>query len=292
MFRTSLGPDSGMAFLFKKPDVLSFWGRNTLIPLDIAFVDNDGVISNISHINTNSMKSVSSSKKCLMAIEANLGWFESNGIKPGCKVNLDKLTYESGVVVFDKNIKTAQFGHYMNSLKKENDPNIVPDRIEPKSGDEVKTIQQIPQDGQNLPVLTEENIGKYLEDSFDENEEQSLIGDQIPQDGSDEIEEEIQELEAIEPNEDEYPEFSSTTEAIKWAENNDESIRIYYITDKGRDLVRDVEPHGEFYARTTGNKILVTFDKNVGDIRAFIVGNIMHHQFIGEKFNRKFVVQN
>lgn len=290
MFRTSLNPDCGMAFLFKKPNVLSFWGRNTLIPLDIAFVDSDGVISNISHINTNSLKSVSSNKKCLMAIEANLGWFESNGIKPGHKVNLDKLTYESGIVVFDKNIKTAQFGHYMDGLRKRNDPVLSPTNQELESGED-KVIQPNPQ---NLPVLTEENIGQYLEDALDEEEANKFDPQRLEQ-PREEAEENIPPVdvpeEPVRPTEDEYPEFTSTEDAIRWAENNDEVVKIYYITDGGRDIIRNVEPHGEFHAKTTGNQILVTFDKNVGDIRAFIVGNIMHHEFVGEKFNRKFVVQ-
>lgn len=37
---------------------------------------------------------------------------------------------------------------------------------------------------------------------------------------------------------------------------------------------RTVEPHYTFIAQTTGNEILVTFDRDQNDIRAFIVGNI------------------
>src|SRR3989337_2732457 len=39
MNRTSLPPDSGMLFVFDTPRVLSFWMKNTLIPLDVVFID-------------------------------------------------------------------------------------------------------------------------------------------------------------------------------------------------------------------------------------------------------------
>jgi len=49
---------------------------------------------------------------------------------------------------------------------------------------------------------------------------------------------------------------------------------------------RIVEPHYTFYATTTGNSILVTWDRDVEDIRAFIVGNIHPKgvRYIGENF--------
>lgn len=49
---------------------------------------------------------------------------------------------------------------------------------------------------------------------------------------------------------------------------------------------RTVEPHYVFYAYTTGNMVLVTWDRDVQDIRAFIVGNIHPNgvRYEGEKF--------
>jgi uncharacterized membrane protein (UPF0127 family) len=48
MFRTSLAPDRGMLFLFSKEDSLQFWMFQTLIPLDIIWIDSDKKIVEIS----------------------------------------------------------------------------------------------------------------------------------------------------------------------------------------------------------------------------------------------------
>lgn len=48
MFRRHLAPDRGMLFEFDRPDVQSFWMKNTLIPLDIIYIGADGRIVSIA----------------------------------------------------------------------------------------------------------------------------------------------------------------------------------------------------------------------------------------------------
>src|SRR5947199_10828039 len=50
MFRQSLGANEGMLFVFEQPSEQCFWMKNTLIPLSVAFVADDGAIVNIEHM--------------------------------------------------------------------------------------------------------------------------------------------------------------------------------------------------------------------------------------------------
>jgi len=131
----------------------------------------------------------------------------------------------------------------------------------------------------DLPVLRPEDLEGALEDDYDD-------------EGTLEPEEEYEEPELVYPPEDAYPEFATTGDALNYAERNNEIMRIHYTTKRGRDISREVEPHGQFYARTTGNRILVTFDRTVEDIRAFIIDNIRYHVFLGEDFEHKFIVSS
>lgn len=81
--RENLAPDSGMLFFYEAPQVLSFWMKDTWIPLSIAFLDEKGCIVQIEKMTPRSLKPVRSKKKCLYALEMNRGWFEKNDLHPG-----------------------------------------------------------------------------------------------------------------------------------------------------------------------------------------------------------------
>ncbi|MBN2536968.1 DUF192 domain-containing protein [candidate division WOR-3 bacterium] len=84
MFRQALAPDSGMLFVFDSASVQQFWMKNTWIPLDIAFIESSGVITDILQMATlDTVTPYRSSRPVLYALETNQGWFVARGIRPG-----------------------------------------------------------------------------------------------------------------------------------------------------------------------------------------------------------------
>jgi len=88
MFREHLPKNAGMLFKFDNPQVLKFWGMNTYIPLDIAFINENNRIIKIDRIKKMSFSGVSSDDKSVIAIEANDGFFRDNEIKVGDAIEL------------------------------------------------------------------------------------------------------------------------------------------------------------------------------------------------------------
>jgi uncharacterized membrane protein (UPF0127 family) len=91
MFRQSMPENEGMLFVYKEPQEMSFWMRNTFIPLDIAFVGADGIILNIHQARPLDesvlYRSAGSAK---YVIETNQGWFSRHGIRPGDRVTFGR----------------------------------------------------------------------------------------------------------------------------------------------------------------------------------------------------------
>ena len=83
MDRTSICENCGMLFRFSQPRMAGFWMKNTLIPLDIAFVRADGIITDIKAMQPHDLTSTNSSQQVLYAWEMNQGWFAKNTIKVG-----------------------------------------------------------------------------------------------------------------------------------------------------------------------------------------------------------------
>jgi len=87
MYRTSLRPDAGMLFDFKTPQAVAFWMRNTLIPLDMLFIDKDGWIINIAEqARPHDETPIPSRGIVLGVLEIAGGRAAELGIEPGDKV--------------------------------------------------------------------------------------------------------------------------------------------------------------------------------------------------------------
>jgi uncharacterized protein len=87
MFREKLGPYDGMLFDFHQDAPVSFWMKNTLIPLDMVFIAGDGTVK---HVHANavplSTDAIPSQFPVRAVLEINGGSARLLGIKPGDKV--------------------------------------------------------------------------------------------------------------------------------------------------------------------------------------------------------------
>lgn len=86
MFRREMGTHEGMLFVNEEPGVRCFWMRNTLIPLSIAFIGDDGTIVNIAEMDALSERSHCAAQPVRFALEMNTGWFAKRGLKAGTRL--------------------------------------------------------------------------------------------------------------------------------------------------------------------------------------------------------------
>ena len=168
MFRESLDKNSGMLFVFEKVAQQSFHMRDTMIPLDIAFIREDGIIESIKQLEPNVETPVESDGEILCAIEVNRGWFAENNVEVGDEIDIDleegkgekdacyhkvksrysvwPSAYASGALVKCRKVGAANWG---NKTKKEEFSNwrseykpteyeftdlITPDALQPTEG--------------------------------------------------------------------------------------------------------------------------------------------------------------
>lgn len=87
MFRSSMAADAGMLFDYKEPTAATMWMRNTLIPLDMLFVDAQGKIVNIhQRAVPQSLDVIAAAAPVRAVIELNGGTAARLGIEPGDRV--------------------------------------------------------------------------------------------------------------------------------------------------------------------------------------------------------------
>ncbi|OQA32951.1 MAG: hypothetical protein BWY57_01566 [Betaproteobacteria bacterium ADurb.Bin341] len=87
MNRRSMAPQQGMLFVFPEIGRHCMWMRNTYIPLSVAFLDQEGRIVNIEDMQPQTEDNHCASRPARYALEMNLGWFSSKGIKPGARLS-------------------------------------------------------------------------------------------------------------------------------------------------------------------------------------------------------------
>jgi len=86
MHRERLAPNHGMLFVFEDKSQQCFWMRNTIVPLTIAFIEDDGTILQLADMAPKSEVSHCSQRPVRYALEMEQGWFGKRGIAPGAKV--------------------------------------------------------------------------------------------------------------------------------------------------------------------------------------------------------------
>lgn len=103
MFRTSLPENAGMLFVFPKEQPLAFWMKNTLIPLDIIYLNAKGNVVGIQHMSVPrpieplepvaiydyALPNYPSNEPAQFALEVNKGQIEASGVKLGDTIQLD-----------------------------------------------------------------------------------------------------------------------------------------------------------------------------------------------------------
>jgi uncharacterized protein len=86
MFRKEMPQHEGMLFVFDEPTQQCFWMKNTLLPLSVAFVADDGTVVNVDEMKPQTLDSHCSKKPVRYVLEMNQGWFAKKGIKPGARL--------------------------------------------------------------------------------------------------------------------------------------------------------------------------------------------------------------
>ena len=89
MFRKSLSQNGAMIFVYQTPQKVSLWMKNTEIPLDIAFLDKSGEITEIKQMYPHNLNPVNSTRAdILYCIETNQNWFINNNVSVGDKLDM------------------------------------------------------------------------------------------------------------------------------------------------------------------------------------------------------------
>ncbi len=84
----NLDNEKGMLFLFKKHAIINMWMKNTLISLDMIFIDGDKIVHIVQNTEPKSLKYIPSKFEIDKVLEVNSGEVERRGLKVGYKIKL------------------------------------------------------------------------------------------------------------------------------------------------------------------------------------------------------------
>lgn len=87
MQRKAMATNHGMLFVFTEPQRHCMWMKNTLLPLSVAFLDDEGRILNVEDMKPQTEDNHCAAKPARFALEMNLGWFRQKGLAAGTKIN-------------------------------------------------------------------------------------------------------------------------------------------------------------------------------------------------------------
>jgi len=86
MHRKEMPQHEGMLFVFERPSIQCFWMKDTLLPLSVAFIADDGTVVNLADMRPLALDSHCSDKPVRFVLEMNQGWFAKKAVKPGTKL--------------------------------------------------------------------------------------------------------------------------------------------------------------------------------------------------------------
>ena len=96
MYRDKMEDNGGMLFVFPKEEILSFWMKDTCIPLSIAFIKANGQIVQIEAMKPYNLAAHVSREPVKYALEMKDGWFKIHNVKEGNAVKISLVTAEKG----------------------------------------------------------------------------------------------------------------------------------------------------------------------------------------------------
>jgi uncharacterized protein len=93
MYRQRLDPDAGMLFVFEREAPHAFWMKNTLLPLDMLFIGDDGVVRAIVERKPLTLETDDGGVACRYVLEVNAGWAREHGVGTGARARFENVLY-------------------------------------------------------------------------------------------------------------------------------------------------------------------------------------------------------